>query len=391
MLLKAMTEKNKDQTQKKAVLFVIDRGKLDKWDTYQLLEELSFLALACEIQATGAVVQKRKNPDPAYYLGKGKLQELLNFALINNAFILICDDQLTPVQKRNIQTLFEEKLKQQNLPENTTPQVLDRPWLIMEIFAQRAKTKEAKLQVELAKARYEMTHLRGLGKRLSRLGGGIGTRGPGEQITEKLRRNLERKIQRLTTELKTICKQREFQRKKRKKAGLKQVSLVGYTNSGKSTLLSALSKDQTVYVANKLFATLDTLVRKIWLGEGKTFLLSDTVGFIRKLPPFLVASFRATLEEVKYADMLLHVVDISNPDYLEMIKVVEETLVQIGALPKKQILVLNKCDLCDKTRINTAIKKVKQLCETEEVVAISALKKQNLDKLLKTIEKQLFV
>ena len=261
-------------------------------DTELSLDELVMLLENLRIPTVARVVQNRVVPDPASFIGSGKAEEIKDFAAKTGATLLVVDDFLSPTQKSNLQKI-------------TSLQVWDRAFVIMKIFENRAHTAEAKLQVELAQYRYEIPSLKGLGHQMSRTGGGIGTRGPGETEFERHRRKLERRIKGITERLEEVRKRRRERRDKRRRDGVPLVALVGYTNSGKSTLLKALSKDETIISANQLFSTLDTVVRRVSYRDGGGFLLSDTVGFIRKLPPELVAAFRATLEEVSGAALLL--------------------------------------------------------------------------------------
>src|SRR6185369_5816687 len=263
------------------------------------------------------VVQKRDRPDPATFIGKGKVEELREQVLIEGVDVVIFDDELSPSQAKNLAEALETK-------------VVDRTGIILDIFARRARTKEGKLQVELAQLEYRLTRLAGYREYLSRLGGGIGTRGPGETKLEMDRRQIRHRISALKRDIEQMRKHRQLHRERRRRDQLPLVSLVGYTNAGKSTLFRALSKEDTT-VSSRLFSTLDTLIRRIQLGKNFPILISDTVGFIRKLPHQLVSAFRATLEEVVEADLILHVIDISDPDWEEKRQVVLDVLEEIGA------------------------------------------------------------
>ena len=301
------------------------------WETEDSINELSELAATAGAEVIAKLIQKRGKPDPAYYIGEGKAKELAILAITTHADLVIFDDELYPAQQRNLEKLLKTK-------------VIDRTWLILDIFASRAQSKEGKIQVELAQLCYLLPRLVGKGTALSRLGGGIGTRGPGETKLEVDRRRIRRRISVLQKELEEIAKRRGLQRSNRKKSGLPLVSLVGYTNAGKSTLFNALT-DAEVFVEDKLFATLDPTIRRCYLPSGDFMLLADTVGFIKKLPHDLVAAFRATLEEATYSDLLLHVVDASHPGKDEHCEAVQEVLRALGIGDKPVITVLNKMDL----------------------------------------------
>jgi GTP-binding protein HflX len=295
------------------------------------LDELRELAVSAGARVVGEVIQHRKRPDPATYIGKGKAEELKEAVLTVRANVAIFDDELSPTQARNLEETLETK-------------VVDRTTLILDIFARRARTKEGQLQVELAQLNYRLTRLTGYSDYLSRLGGGIGTRGPGETKLEMDRRKIRHRIATLRREIEGIRKHRQLHRERRRRDRLPMVSLVGYTNAGKSTLFRALAGEDTL-VSSRLFSTLDTLIRKIRLGGSRPVLISDTVGFIRKLPHQLVSAFRATLEEVVESDLILHVVDISDADLLEKHEVVLDVLDEIGARDHPKLTVYNKVDL----------------------------------------------
>ena len=292
--------------------------------------ELRELAITAGARIVSETIQHRTRPDPATYLGKGKIEELRLAVLADDVSVVIVDDEISPGQARNIE-------------EAINARVVDRTGLILDIFAARARTKEGKLQVELALLSYQLTRLSGSSVHLSRLGGGIGTRGPGETKLEMDRRSIRTRISVLKREIEQIRKHRSLHRERRKKDRLPLVSLVGYTNAGKSTLFAALSREDTL-VSSRLFSTLDTLIRKIKLGGENSVLISDTVGFIRKLPHQLVTAFRATLEEVVEADLILHVIDASDPDRMEKRRVVLEVLEGIGAGDHPRLTVYNKID-----------------------------------------------
>lgn len=291
-----------------------------------------------------------------------------------DAGVLVFDDALTPGQVLN-------------LKKRTGLEIQDRPGVIVTIFQARAHTAEAKLQVELARCRYEVPLLKGLGQQMSRTGGGIGTRGPGETEFERHRRKLERRIRDIDKKLQVVRQRREYQRKRRSRSGFPTVALVGYTNSGKSTLLRTLSGDGSILARDQLFSTLDTAVRRVTLPGGREILMADTVGFIRKLPPALVAAFRATLEEVASADLVLLVLEVASPDVTETLQTVQQMLFDIGAGTVPRILVLNKVDLVDSVFLERIQERLVGAGET--VVSVSALRGDGLDVLLRRIAARL--
>ena len=295
------------------------------------LVELEALADAAGAQVLERVLQERSHPDPAFFVGRGKADELHRRAVGSSLDLLIFDDELSPGQQRNLE-------------DKTGCKIIDRTQLILDIFARRAHTREGKLQVELAQLNYLLPRLSGKGTMLSRLGAGIGTRGPGETKLETDRRTIRGRIASLRQDLEKVRNQRQLQRSKRQGVPIPVVALVGYTNAGKSTLFNALTGAETV-TSNQLFATLDPLLRRVKLPNQLEIVLSDTVGFVRKLPHHIVAAFRATLEEVTQADLLLHVVDISSPYWAEQAAAVEEVLAEMGVEKTPRITVLNKVDL----------------------------------------------
>lgn len=340
-------------------------------DLRVLLEkELLLLLENVGISVVGTVVQRRATPDPAFFIGQGKAEEAALMARSLDAGVLVFDDALTPGQVLN-------------LKKRTGLEIQDRPGVIVTIFQARAHTAEAKLQVELARCRYEVPLLKGLGQQMSRTGGGIGTRGPGETEFERHRRKLERRIRDIDKKLQVVRQRREYQRKRRSRSGFPTVALVGYTNSGKSTLLRTLSGDASILARDQLFSTLDTAVRRVTLPGGREILMADTVGFIRKLPPALVAAFRATLEEVAAADLVLLVLEIASPDVTETLQTVQQMLFDIGAGTVPRILVLNKADLVDAVFLERIQERLVGAGET--VVAVSALRGDGLDVLLRRI------
>lgn len=311
----------------KAILVGVVMHGQDESEVKDNLIELEFLVETAGALSIRQVIQKIDTPNPSTYIGKGKVLEILSFITDNDVDMVIFDDELTPTQLRNLESEFGVK-------------VLDRTNLILDVFAQRAKTAYAKTQVELAQYQYLLPRLTGRWTHLERQRGGIGLRGPGETEIETDRRVIRNRIARLKDELSRVDRQMAVQRSNR--GGLVRVALVGYTNVGKSTIMNLLSKSD-VFAENKLFATLDTTVRKVVIGN-LPFLLSDTVGFIRKLPHQLVEAFKSTLDEVREADLLLHVVDLSHHGFEEQLNVVNQTLVEIGASDKPTILVFNKID-----------------------------------------------
>jgi GTPase len=375
-----LDKKNSIRKEEKAVLVGLIHKDQTETQVQEYLDELAFLAETAGAVTVKRFTQKLLHPDSKTFVGKGKLEEIKNYCELKNVRILIFDDELSGSQITNIEKATDVK-------------TIDRSDLILDIFARRAKTAQAKAQVELAQYQYILPRLRGMWKHLERLGGGIGTRGPGESEIETDRRIVRDKISLLRKRLAEIDKQAFTQRKDR--GEFIRVALVGYTNVGKSTLMTLLSKSN-VFAENKLFATLDTTTRKV-VFETTPFLLSDTVGFIRKLPHHLVESFKSTLDEVREADILLHVVDISHPAYEEQMGVVNKTLQDIKAFDKPIVVVFNKMDLYEKNVfdewLDEGVKKeiLEDLHERWEretegkVVFISAIEKRNLELLRKTI------
>ncbi|MDO4274027.1 MAG: GTPase HflX [Eubacteriales bacterium] len=302
----------------------------DNEDTYESLEELEELAETAGAVTVGKIIQNREAVHPGTYIGKGKIEEVRTLALAMDATGIICDDELSPAQLNNLERELDCK-------------VMDRTLLILDIFARRAVTSEGKIQVELAQLRYRSARLVGLRNSLSRLGGGIGTRGPGEKKLETDRRLIRTRISALKQELSQVEKHRDLIRSKRARGNIKTAAIVGYTNAGKSTLLNTMTGAE-VLSEDKLFATLDPTTRLLNLDDGQQILLTDTVGFIRKLPHHLVEAFKSTLEEAKYADYIIHVVDASNPQAEMQMHIVYETLQELGATGKKTITLYNKQD-----------------------------------------------
>jgi GTP-binding protein HflX len=357
-------------TGRKAVLAALDLpGR--PFSPSTLLEELELLLGNLNIKSVGSMIQRRSRPDPALLFGSGKVEELALFCKSAGADLFVSNDTLTPGQKSNLHA-------------SLGVEVWDRPFVIMKIFELRAWSSEAKLQVELALCRYEIPHLKGLGTQMSRLGGGIGTRGPGETEFERHRRKLERRVRDIDRKLVLLKKKRTLQRSRRKKMNFPVVSLVGYTNSGKSSLLRVLSGDYSLVAENRLFSTLDTFIRKVSLPSGRDIMLSDTVGFIRDLPPGLVAAFRTTLEEIVASAFLVFVLDAAAPDFVEVREVVEKTVEEIGGGQIPRLFVLNKCDLLEPDGCQALEDRLRE--EGEAVVSVSALKKTGIPALLATMD-----
>ncbi len=356
----------------RAIVVGIYRRKEEKSMAEETLRELEELAASAGAEVVGWVLQRRPKFDPGFLLGRGKIQEIAHMAEELQADLVLFDETLSPAQHRNIDQVIPCK-------------VLDRTQLILDIFSQRAISREGKLQVELAQLNYLLPRLIGIGKKMSRLGGGIGTRGPGEKKLEYDRRRIAKRIKRIRTEIEEIRKRREQQRKHRKKTSIPTVALVGYTSAGKTTLFNRLT-GENLQVSRALFTTLDPILRRITLPSGLPAILSDTVGFIRKLPVELVTAFRATLEETVEADLLLHVVDFSREDYREEEEAVERTLQELEASAKPLIKVYNKIDLMeDPGRF------LERNSLSEDKVYISAKKGWGVDDLLEKIEGKLLV
>jgi GTPase len=375
-----LDKRNRINNEERAVLVGVVHKDQREQEAHEYLDELAFLAETAGAVAVKKFIQKLAHPDSRTYVGKGKLEEIKRYVEGRDINILVFDDELSGSQIMNIEKAVNVK-------------TIDRSDLILDIFARRAKTAQAKAQVELAQYQYILPRLRGMWKHLERLGGGIGTRGPGESEIETDRRIVRDKVTLLKKRLAEIDKQAFTQRKDR--GEFIRVALVGYTNVGKSTIMNLLSKSD-VLAENKLFATLDTTTRKI-VYESTPFLLSDTVGFIRKLPHHLVESFKSTLDEVREADILLHVVDISHPNYEEQLGVVNKTLQDLNAYDKPVITVFNKMDLYIKNTFDEwlddatkqqILEDLKSRWQNEtqgNAIFISALERTNIDMLRKTI------
>jgi GTP-binding protein HflX len=313
----------------RAYLVALDQPRA-RFEAEDSLEELASLVVAAGTDVVGRAVQKRRAPDPSTWVGKGKVTEIATAMKTARADLLVTDDELTPQQQRGLEKALNVR-------------VVDRSAVILDIFARHAQTREGRVQVELAQLQYQLPRLRGIWKGLSRLGGGIGTRGPGESLLETDRRVIERRLLDVKARLGEVEKQRERSRRSRGSEGLFLAALVGYTNAGKSTLMNALS-GAGVLVADQPFATLDPTTRRTELPSGTVVLLSDTVGFVNKLPPTLIVAFRATLAELSDADLLVHVVDVGHPNVHERMLVVRETLRSLELADRKQQLVFNKAD-----------------------------------------------
>ena len=353
-----------EERQERIILVGVETAEGD--DTRQSLEELEELGQTAGAVTVGMVIQKRERMHPGTYIGKGKIEEVAQLVRSRQADTVVCDDELSPAQLRNLSDALDVK-------------VIDRTVMILDIFAKHATTNEGKLQVELAQLRYRSCHLIGERSELSRLGGGIGTRSPGEQKLEQDRRLIRNRISQLKKELEQVTRTRTLTRKKRQENSIPVVAIVGYTNAGKSTLLNYLT-GAGVLSQDKLFATLDPTTRKLTTEEGEEFLLTDTVGFIRKLPHHLIQAFRSTLEEAKYADIILHVVDCSNPDMDAQMFTVYETLHRLEVGDKKIITAFNKIDLSDGADVLKDLK-------ADRTVRISAKTGDGIPDLIEAISK----
>ena len=347
----------------KALLVSVDTGEFDAEVSIDELEELANTAGA---EVLGKIIQKKERPEAATFVGAGKLAEIIAFCSANDIDLLIFDSELTPSQQRNLEKF-------------TGVRVIDRTMLILDIFAARARTGEGKLQVELAQLKYSLPRLSGQGLSLSRLGGGIGTRGPGESKLESDRRHINRRIQKLEEQLRELEKRRNLLRRRRKKDGVQTVAIVGYTNAGKSTLMNALTK-AGVLAENKLFATLDPTSRALTLPDGRSVMLVDTVGLIRRLPHKLVEAFKSTLEEAAEASVILNVCDASDEHCSEHLDVTKKLLDELGCAGTPVVSVMNKCDL---------VGNIYSMPTFGKTVLISALNERGFDELLSAIEKEL--
>lgn len=352
-----------EKERERVILVGVDSpGQTEAEDSLKELADLSDTAGA---EAVGMVIQSRSQIHPATYVGKGKVQELKDLLWELNASGIICDDELSPAQMKNLQ-------------EELNVKVMDRTLVILDIFAARASTSEGKIQVELAQLKYRQTRLTGFGTAMSRLGGGIGTRGPGEKKLEMDRRLIKNRIAVLNRELREVKRHREITREQRNKSRIPVAAIVGYTNAGKSTLLNQLT-GAGILAEDKLFATLDPTTRGFRLPSGQEILLTDTVGFIRKLPHHLIDAFKSTLEEAKYADVILHVADVSNPQMEEQMHTVYETLANLGVKNKIFITVFNKID-------QQTEKQIIRDFHADYTAEISAKTGEGIEELLETIE-----
>ncbi len=333
-----MTEHRYSDGPEKALLVYLANREESEEQIDSALTELEQLVNTTGARTVARVVQRRESPDPAHCIGAGKVDEVAQVLEGDNIGLVVFECEISPMQMRNLEERLEAK-------------VLDRTGIILDIFATRAISREGKLQVELAQMQYILPRLTGYGAKLSRLGGGVGTRGPGETKLETDRRRIRKRIGELKKRIAEIKKHRQLHRQRRKKDGNYVASLVGYTNAGKSTLMNALA-DAEAFTEDKLFATLDPLIRNVPLNEGNSVLLTDTVGFIRNLPPSVITAFQATLEEISEADLLLHVVDASHPEFREQIHVVRDMLKEMGVDARKEVMVFNKFDRLNMMDIN---------------------------------------
>ncbi|MDO5540231.1 MAG: GTPase HflX [Eubacteriales bacterium] len=359
-----MTGYEIDKPQERVILIGVSIQDGD--DTQESLDELEELAQTAGAVTVGKVIQNREQIHPGTYIGKGKIEEVSRIVYETEADAVICDDELTPAQLRNLSQELDVK-------------VMDRTLIILDIFAARASTSEGKIQVELAQLRYRQARLVGLRDSLSRLGGGIGTRGPGEKKLEMDRRLIKNRIAQLNRELEEVKRHREVTRSKRSRQGTAVAAIVGYTNAGKSTLLNTMT-GAGVLEEDKLFATLDPTTRVLELPSGQEILLTDTVGFIRKLPHHLIDAFRSTLEEAKYADIILHVVDASNPQAEKQMLVVYDTLRNLGVTDKTVVTLFNKQDKVPPER------EVLRDRKADRTLAVSARTRKGLDELKGVLE-----
>lgn len=353
-----------NDVEERVILVGVQEG--DGEDAEESVEELAELSKTVGAQVVGTVIQKRERIHPGTYVGKGKMEELKMLLTALDATGIICDDELSPVQMNNLQQELDCK-------------VMDRTLLILDIFADHASTSEGKIQVELAQLRYRAVRLVGLGNSLSRLGGGIGTRGPGEKKLEMDRRLIKERISQLKRELEQVKRHRELLREGRKRERVMTAAIVGYTNAGKSTLLNTLT-DAGVLSEDKLFATLDPTTRMLELSGGTRIYLTDTVGFIRKLPHHLIEAFKSTLEEAKYADIILHVVDASNPQMEDQMGVVYDTLQELEVTNKKMVTLFNKQD-------KLLTEQILRDPNADHVLRISAKTGEGLEQLKDVLEK----
>ena len=368
-MTRAASRSTANGTRERAALVGLFTGSSRHFDPEHSLDELAGLAAAAGASVVLRVLQKNPRPDPATFLGRGKVETLAAAAAEARADVVIFDNELSPAQLRNLEAALDRK-------------VLDRTQLILDIFAGRARTREGKLQVELAQLQYLMPRLVGAGGALSRLGGGIGTRGPGETKLETDRRRIRHRISMVSDEIEVVRRRRSQLRERRQKSSVPVVALVGYTNAGKTTLFNALTGDAAV-ASDALFVTLDPLVRKVKLPDRRELLVSDTVGFIERLPHSLVAAFRATLEEVAAADLLLHVIDASSPERDRHIAAVRSVLAEVGAERVPVVEVFNKCDQLE------AAERARIRAVYPSALCVSALTGEGRDDLVAVLEGRL--
>ncbi|AKG53509.1 GTP-binding protein HflX [Dehalogenimonas sp. WBC-2] len=369
----------------KVMLVAVDSGDDAKnigWTAEDSMKELEQLVRTAGGVVVGHIIQRLSHPQKTTYLGRGKLEDLVSSREINNFDTVVFDDELTPLQQKTLEDALKVK-------------VIDRVALILDIFARHAQTREGKLQVELAQHQYLLPRLAGQWSHLERLGGGIGTRGPGESQLETDRRILQRKIVTLKTKLAEVSHHRELYRDKRRQGGVPIAALVGYTNSGKSSLLKALTKAEVI-IEDKLFATLDPTTRRLNTGDNRPFLITDTVGFIKKLPPAIVNAFHATLEELTEASLLIHVIDITSENAVEQCQTVESILKDLNISNKPRITVYNKIDLLPEVSIDwDETKALEHLAEygdyrPENTILTSAVKRWGLRNLIGSIDKMIY-
>ncbi len=360
----------------RAILAVVMTPDNSENEVIVSLNELERLLETAGGELFAEIVQARQHPDNATYLGKGKLEEIADLCKNNDVHLVICDDELSPAQIKNMEDAIAEAIEDKDFEIR----VIDRAMLILDIFALHAVSGEGKLQVELAQLRYSVPRLYGKGKTMSRLGGGIGTRGPGESQLEKDRRHIKRRILALEEQLAELVKSRGVRRARRENNGIFRAAIVGYTNAGKSTLLNRLT-DAGILAEDKLFATLDTTTRKFTLPSGREMLLTDTVGFIRNLPHHLIEAFKSTLEEAKYNDALIIVIDASDEECVSQLEVTEKLLYDLGVSGKPIVYVLNKCDIALSVPEELTARAAK-----DKVIPISALDGRGVQVLVEALE-----
>lgn len=354
-----------NQNDKRERAILVSASTKPRYELEESMDELKELAMSSDVIVLDIVIQRLKDVNPRYLLGEGKLKEIVVNAMDKGATLLIFDQDLTPSQIRSI-------------AEKTELKVIDRSQLILDIFARRAHSRDGKVQVELAQLKYALPRLTGKGTAMSRLMGGIGGRGPGEMKLEIDRRRIRDRIARLEKELYVLSKARKQRKQRRVERGIPIVSIIGYTNAGKSTLLNALTKSST-FVEDKMFATLDTASRRLRLPRDREIIITDTVGFIRDLPKDLMAAFKATLEELEDADLLLHLVDISNPRFEQQIASVENILQELNIKDKPRLLVFNKID-------KISMQDVENITSRYDAIAVSAIKPESFQPLLIALE-----